>query len=122
MHVRGGWVRAVAESQSSSNNIKVICRVRPLNQSEKELSALQCVHKIDDQNIAFMQPSSESDQPTDRQFQFDHIFAENEQQQSVYEVSAKQVVNSIFQGFNGTILAYGQTSSGKTHTMMGYNI
>ena len=25
----------------------------------------------------------------------------------------------VFQGFNGTIFAYGQTSSGKTHTMFG---
>ena len=28
----------------------------------------------------------------------------------------------VFTGFNGTILAYGQTSSGKTHTMYGYDI
>ena len=26
------------------------------------------------------------------------------------------------QGFNGTVFAYGQTSSGKTHTMLGQNI
>jgi ABC-type branched-subunit amino acid transport system ATPase component len=28
-------------------------------------------------------------------------------------------VESIFEGFNGTIFAYGQTSSGKTFTMQG---
>ena len=28
----------------------------------------------------------------------------------------------VFQGFNGTIFAYGQTSSGKTHTMYGNEI
>jgi hypothetical protein len=26
------------------------------------------------------------------------------------------------EGFNGTVFAYGQTSSGKTHTMTGTNI
>ena len=31
------------------------------------------------------------------------------------------IVNSVLQGFNGTILAYGQTSSGKTYTMSGPN-
>jgi type II secretory ATPase GspE/PulE/Tfp pilus assembly ATPase PilB-like protein len=26
----------------------------------------------------------------------------------------------VLEGFNGTVLAYGQTSSGKTYTMEGY--
>lgn len=29
---------------------------------------------------------------------------------------------SVMEGFNGTVFAYGQTSSGKTHTMLGPNI
>ena len=29
------------------------------------------------------------------------------------------MVESVFEGFNGTVFAYGQTSSGKTHTMQG---
>ena len=32
------------------------------------------------------------------------------------------IVDSVLEGFNGTILAYGQTSSGKTHTMLGPDI
>ena len=32
---------------------------------------------------------------------------------------AKPVLENIFQGWNGTIFAYGQTSSGKTFTMQG---
>ena len=32
------------------------------------------------------------------------------------------ILANILDGFNGTILAYGQTSSGKTHTMQGYDI
>lgn len=31
-------------------------------------------------------------------------------------------MNACLDGFNGTIFAYGQTSSGKTHTMQGSNI
>lgn len=31
----------------------------------------------------------------------------------------KPIVASVMEGFNGSILAYGQTSAGKTHTMMG---
>ena len=32
------------------------------------------------------------------------------------------VLDNILEGFNGTIMAYGQTSSGKTHTMQGYDL
>ena len=31
-------------------------------------------------------------------------------------------MSNILDGFNGTIMAYGQTSSGKTHTMQGYDL
>jgi centromeric protein E len=37
----------------------------------------------------------------------------------VYESVSKHVVEGSLRGINGTILAYGQTSSGKTHTMLG---
>ena len=37
----------------------------------------------------------------------------------MYEISGKNVIQSVLQGFNGTIFAYGQTSSGKTFTMTG---
>jgi kinesin family protein 5 len=37
-------------------------------------------------------------------------------------VAAKPIIDSVLEGFNGTIFAYGQTSSGKTHTMSGPSI
>jgi kinesin family protein 5 len=40
-------------------------------------------------------------------------------QEKIYEITAKPVVTSCLAGFNGTIFAYGQTSSGKTFTMQG---
>lgn len=35
----------------------------------------------------------------------------------MYDGAAKEIVHSVSQGMNGTIFAYGQTSSGKTFTM-----
>jgi kinesin family protein 5 len=52
-------------------------------------------------------------------FTFDHAFPPSAAQVDVYNVSAKPIVESVMQGFNGTVLAYGQTSSGKTFTMTG---
>ena len=40
-------------------------------------------------------------------------------QETVFENIAKDVVESAFEGYNGTIFAYGQTNSGKTFTITG---
>ena len=40
----------------------------------------------------------------------------------VYDAAARPIIDSVLEGFNGTIFAYGQTSSGKTHTMQGPDI
>lgn len=37
----------------------------------------------------------------------------------VYEKTTKDIIAKVMGGFNGTVFAYGQTSSGKTHTMLG---
>lgn len=37
----------------------------------------------------------------------------------MYEKTTADVIEKVVGGFNGTVFAYGQTSSGKTHTMMG---
>ena len=55
-------------------------------------------------------------------FNFDRVFDMQSTQKEVYDVAAKPIIDSVLEGFNGTIFAYGQTSSGKTHTMQGPNI
>ncbi|RMB88148.1 hypothetical protein DUI87_35484 [Hirundo rustica rustica] len=48
---------------------------------------------------------------------FDRVFPPNTTQEQVYHACAMQIVKDVLAGYNGTIFAYGQTSSGKTHTM-----
>ena len=52
-------------------------------------------------------------------FTFDRTFGENVSTHEVYNDVAKGLVDSVVNGLNGTIFAYGQTSSGKTFTMQG---
>jgi len=52
-------------------------------------------------------------------FEFDKTFGEGTSTQQVYDNVAKNIVSSVTSGLNGTIFAYGQTSSGKTFTMQG---
>ncbi|XP_057193740.1 kinesin heavy chain [Triplophysa rosa] len=94
---------------SSECNIKVLCRFRPLNQSEnlrgdKFIPTFQGADTV----IVGAKP-----------YVFDRVFPANCTQEQVYNACAKQIVKDVLEGYNGTIFAYGQTSSGKTYTMEG---
>ncbi|KAH0627555.1 hypothetical protein JD844_003396 [Phrynosoma platyrhinos] len=52
-------------------------------------------------------------------YAFDRVFQSHTSQEQVYNDCAKKIVKDVLEGYNGTIFAYGQTSSGKTHTMEG---
>ncbi|KAL4429074.1 hypothetical protein ABPG74_022160 [Tetrahymena malaccensis] len=109
-------------SSSNTGNIKVVCRVRPPNKKEIEQfeqgQQRQCIDFApDEKTIKLNIPDSEK-----YQFTFDRIFGSDTTQQAIYEYSAKPVVQSVLEGYNGTVFAYGQTSSGKTHTMQGPSI
>uniref|UniRef100_A0A3P8T6C5 Kinesin-like protein n=1 Tax=Amphiprion percula TaxID=161767 RepID=A0A3P8T6C5_AMPPE len=90
-------------------NIKVLCRFRPLNQSEI-LRGDQFVPKFQGDDTVLVGGKS---------YMFDRVFPTNTTQEQVYNTCAKQIVKDVLCGYNGTIFAYGQTSSGKTHTMEG---
>ncbi|EPB74895.1 hypothetical protein ANCCEY_06011 [Ancylostoma ceylanicum] len=52
-------------------------------------------------------------------FVYDKVFKPNTTQEQVYMGAAYHIVQDVLSGYNGTVFAYGQTSSGKTHTMEG---
>ena len=56
-----------------------------------------------------------------QQFFFDHVFDKTTSQLDVYNKTTKPLLESIIEGFNATVFAYGATGSGKTYTMLGKN-
>lgn len=52
-------------------------------------------------------------------FSFDHIFTQDHSNAVIYDSCIREIVDSTMDGFNSTCFAYGQTSSGKTHTIFG---
>jgi centromeric protein E len=52
-------------------------------------------------------------------FAYDRVFGPTTTTRHVYDVAAQHVVSGAMEGINGTVFAYGVTSSGKTHTMHG---
>lgn len=43
----------------------------------------------------------------------DHVFGEESSNRDVFEIIANPIVRQCLEGYNGTIFAYGQTSSGE---------
>uniref|UniRef100_A0A0N5AF36 Kinesin-like protein n=1 Tax=Syphacia muris TaxID=451379 RepID=A0A0N5AF36_9BILA len=91
--------------------IQVFCRVRPLNSME-EKSGSGFIPKF---------PSDTEDAISvgGKVYVYDKVFKPNSTQEQVYMSSSYHIVQDVLSGYNGTIFAYGQTSSGKTHTMEG---
>ncbi|KAJ9260118.1 hypothetical protein DTO207G8_815 [Paecilomyces variotii] len=55
----------------------------------------------------------------DQTFCFDRIFDENASQGEVYEATSRSLLDSVLDGYNATVFAYGATGCGKTHTITG---
>ncbi|KAK8966075.1 Kinesin-like protein NACK1 [Platanthera guangdongensis] len=87
--------------------IYVAVRPRPLSPEESETSPW----RISGNTISLSNHSSK--------FEFDRVFGEDCKTVDIFGSRTKEIVASVVRGFNGTVFAYGQTSSGKTYTMRG---
>ncbi|XP_024425477.2 kinesin heavy chain [Desmodus rotundus] len=91
-------------------SIKVMCRFRPLNEAEI-LRGDKFIPKFKGDDTVVIGQG--------KPYVFDRVLPPSTTQEQVYSACAKQIVKDVLEGYNGTIFAYGQTSSGKTHTMEG---
>ncbi|XP_034226435.1 kinesin-like protein KIN-7O isoform X2 [Prunus dulcis] len=87
--------------------IHVTVRARPLSAEDAKTSPW----RISGNSIFIPNHSSK--------FEFDRIFGEDCKNFEVYQSQTKDIVAAAVRGFNGTVFAYGQTNSGKTHTIRG---
>lgn len=55
----------------------------------------------------------------EHRFVFDKLFDDNAAQEDVYYNTTRPLLDSVLDGFNGTVFAYGATGCGKTHTISG---
>jgi hypothetical protein len=118
---------------SSSSNVRVVARIRPLAQYEIDNGSKQIVKAMptlenlqNKENAVIPQMPTEpevlevqQDGAEKRWFELDAVLDGGCTQRDVYCKSGAQraVTQDIFRGFNCTILAYGQTGAGKTFTM-----
>ena len=126
------------EDSHVSNNkaILVGVRIRPFMEREaikgKYVSAIEAtdspgiVSAFEYFNLEAVKPEeleeyvNESSNYNMYQFAFDRVFSSQTGQQDVYQTMGLPVVQNVMKGYNGSIIAYGQTGTGKTHTMEGF--
>ncbi|KAK2964348.1 putative Kinesin-II 85 kDa subunit [Blattamonas nauphoetae] len=109
-------------SEGKEDNVQVVVRCRPLSQKEVDAKYKMCVHmNRATGSIRIVRPKdSQSSGNPEHTYTFDHIYPPDATQTSIYDETCRRIINSVMDGFNGTIFAYGQTGTGKTHTMTGY--
>jgi len=71
-----------------------------------------------DGKIFIKDPKGDLHEPP-KLFNFDSVYDFNSTQEQVYQNTAYPIIQSVLEGYNGTIFAYGQTGAGKTYTMIG---
>ena len=104
---------------NGSGRVKVFARIRPTATFAQDMIELLPdgksvnIHCKKDTRRGYI-----NNQILDWSFSLDR-FLHNASQDDVYQMCAKDVVTKAMNGFNGTILAYGQTGAGKTFTMTG---
>ncbi|XP_031562629.1 kinesin heavy chain-like [Actinia tenebrosa] len=97
------------QPEPSECTIKVFSRFRPQSEAETRVGG-EMIVKF---------PTTDTVIHSGRTFTFDRVFKPTSTQEKVYMEAAQAIVQDVLNGYNGTIFAYGQTSSGKTHTMEG---
>ena len=100
------------------DNVRVVVRCRPLFGKELAEQRQRIVEMdVPRGQVTLTNPKSPGEDA--RKFTFDRIFDWTCTQREVYEGAAKPIVDACIEGFNGTVFCYGQTGTGKTHTMEG---
>ncbi|XP_024603382.1 kinesin-like protein KIF3A isoform X1 [Neophocaena asiaeorientalis asiaeorientalis] len=107
-----------SEKPESCDNVKVVVRCRPLNDREKSMCYKQAV-SVDEMRGTITVHKTDSSNEPPKTFTFDTVFGPESKQLDVYNLTARPIIDSVLEGYNGTIFAYGQTGTGKTFTMEG---
>ncbi|KAI2810228.1 Kinesin-like protein kif17 [Blomia tropicalis] len=102
----------------TSEAVKVIVRCRPVNQREKDLKCKTIV-SIDPScgQCCLLNPNDQSAPP--KVFAFDGAYYIDSGTEQIYNEIVFPIVESVTEGYNGTVFAYGQTGCGKSFTMQG---
>ncbi|KAL6548070.1 Kinesin-like protein KIN-14B [Orobanche hederae] len=100
---------------TAKGNVKVFCRARPLFEDEGPY-----VVEFPDDYMVRINTGDDSLSNPKKDFEFDRVYGPHVGQATLF-ADIQPFVQSAFDGNNVSLFAYGQTCSGKTHTMEGFS-
>jgi len=102
-------------AKTQKESVVVCIRMRPFNSREKSKHCKACITMEKKRGeITITKPDHKDNQ---KMFTFDAVYDEDSTQLEVYKHTALPIVDSVLDGYNGTVFAYGQTGAGKTWSM-----
>ncbi|XP_021693305.1 kinesin-like protein KIF17 [Aedes aegypti] len=104
-----------------AENVKVVVRCRPMNKREQS-SGCKNITQIENSTVNLDNPNDAS--APQKSFKFDSAYGYAATTENIYSEICYPLIESVLEGYNATIFAYGQTGCGKSHTMQGttYNV
>ncbi|XP_028393675.1 kinesin-like protein KIF21A isoform X2 [Dendronephthya gigantea] len=96
-------------SGDADTSVQVALRIRPQSASEKIEMCRVCTNVTPDHPQVIL--------GKDKAFTYDLVFDITSKQFEVYRDCIEGLIEGCFEGYNATVLAYGQTGAGKTYTM-----
>ncbi|KAI8328157.1 P-loop containing nucleoside triphosphate hydrolase protein, partial [Choanephora cucurbitarum] len=97
------------DTQGQVAAVQVAIRVRPLTERDRSQRFSSEVLRAQERHIQVI--------PQNKYFHYDHVFGPETHQSDIFASLGEKPVQKFVEGYNVTMLAYGQTSSGKTYTM-----
>ncbi|XP_074854490.1 kinesin-like protein KIF22 isoform X2 [Carettochelys insculpta] len=90
--------------------VQVCVRLRPCTQGDP------CIRGLDSRSLEIINWRNKKET---MQYQFDTFYGDKATQHDIYTGSVQPVLRHLLEGQNASVLAYGPTGAGKTHTMLG---
>ncbi|XP_058459454.1 kinesin-like protein Klp68D [Malaya genurostris] len=99
--------------------VQVVVRCRPLSNKEQAGNFQKVVDVFSSRGVIEILNCNETSRENKKMFTYDAVYDWSSTQQQLYDEVIRPLVYSVLEGFNGCVFAYGQTGTGKTHTMEG---
>ena len=102
------------KEEKLSEYIQVFCRFRPPSESELSFSTNNSVILLSPKQLIITQ---EKKLELKKDYTFDALFENDTSKELFYQKTSKPIVNAVLQGYNGGIICFGETGTGKSYTL-----
>ena len=103
---------------AEQSGIQVVVRLRPMSQRELKGNTLPVVTASTDKKEVTVIKGTGA-RTLRNTYAFDNVFTSFSTQKEVFDSTLAPVISDVLDGYESTVFAYGQTGTGKTHTMEG---